>query len=158
MGTGFIPDSNIVIYEPLRPQEEHLPSEIRPGYNSATKLEISYIPGHEPYVQIDLDQPGVSGSALLVRDVRLIGNVKTASIWYTATDAVNAQWTEVHDVDMTLPWPAEPIPMGIIKIIPQEATSEGDEYFRFTIEIRACDHIGEEGGNGKGRNCSNRWI
>ena len=143
MSSDLIPDSHIIIHEPLRPDEQHDASEIRPGQNSATKLEISYLPGYKPFVQIFLDQPDV-------RNVRLIGNVKTADIKYTVTDG-NGQWTEVPNVDMTLPWPMEPMSIGIIKIIPLEATSEEDEYFHFTVEITTCDHNEEEEGR------ANNW-
>ena len=140
----YSPDPNIIIDDTLRPQVTHTPSEIRPvAGNDGTTLEISYRPGYEPSVTIDLDKPGVPNSSLDVEDIILVGNVKTVDIYYKPTDD-SPSWNVETGVSVgtngLVNWPVGEryISVGELKLVPTEATSEDDEYFTFTVQVYGC--------------------
>ena len=140
----YSPDPNIIIDDTLRPQVTHTPSEIRPvAGNDGTTLEISYRPGYEPSVTIDLDKPGVPNSSLDVEDIILVGNVKTVDIYYKPTDdspSWNVETGVSVGINGLVNWPVGEryISVGELKLVPTEATSEDDEYFTFTVQVYGC--------------------
>ena len=142
--TDYTPDSNILIDEPLRPNEDHSPSDIRPtNSGDGPSMEIAYSPDPFASVTIDLDVPGIVNSALDVETIHIEGNVASLTVYHKVDDDATT-WTIVTGVtvgpDGVMSWPVTGSyeTVGVIKLVPTEPDSLDDEYYIMKVNIIGC--------------------
>ena len=128
-----VPDSNT-----LRPASAGVGPE----------MEIPF-GGETPYVEIDLDEPGVDNSFLNVAEVKLPGNVATVSVSIKKDDD-STTWDKTVELTVDsatglviLPtsWHTgddDTVPMGKIRIEPLTATEDTAETFYFKVDLMGC--------------------
>ena len=155
LNVEYSPDRNVQIVDSLRPTMDHPASEIRPvSGNEGTTLEISYRPGYEPFVAIDLDVPHEEDSSVDVEDILMVGNVQVLDIYYKSTDDASSVWPRVVrgvTVDNAgfVNWPQSNgyVSVGELKLVPIQARSPDDEYFTFTVDVLGCQEKYSESGD-----------
>ncbi len=140
----FIPDSKITFYD-ANEATPHNASSIRPG-SSGVELSKQRVDQANPYVMIDIDEPGNELSTVDISDIILQGNVVRVKIYVKERDT-DASWvfktmTVEYDGNVILPtsWLVGDkymVPIGIIKIVPLD-TNPAADYYNFTVGLYGC--------------------